>query len=181
MNIALSPVSAQPDLFPFHNTLSAASPSPATPPALSPYAQRTIRRAIRLLERHLKQPGVAFTSAETTRNWLRLQLAGLEREVFMVLLLDNQNRLLAHEILFTGTLGHVEVQPREIVKTVLRHNAAAVVLAHNHPSGEAEPSQNDRLITQKIRNALALIDVRVPDHLVVGSHDIVSFAERGWL
>jgi DNA repair protein RadC len=174
MNTALSRVPAQPDMFPLHTV----TPQPAV---LSAYAQRTIRRAVRLLEIHLKQPDVAFTSSELTRDWLRLQLAGLEREVFMVLLLDNQNRLLAHEILFSGTLGHVEVQPREIVKTVLRHNAAAVVLVHNHPSGEAEPSKSDRLMTQKIRDALALIDVRVPDHLVVGSRDIVSFAERGWL
>lgn len=99
----------------------------------------------------------------------------------MVLLLDNQNRLLAHETLFNGTIGHVEVQPREIVKAALRCNAAAMVLAHNHPSGDAEPSKNDRHITQKIKVALTLVDVRLLDHLVVGFHNVVSFAERGWL
>jgi DNA repair protein RadC len=170
--------STQPDLFPLQVVSSVCSSFPTT---LSPYAQRTIRRAIRLLEKYLKQPGIAFSSSEFTRDWLRLQLSGLEREVFMVLLLDNQNRLLAHETLFNGTIGHVEVQPREIVKAALRCNAAAMVLAHNHPSGDAEPSKNDRHITQKIKEALTLVDVRLLDHLVVGFHNVVSFAERGWL
>jgi DNA repair protein RadC len=174
MNTAQPLVPARPDMFPLH----AVTPPPA---ALSPYAQRIIRRAIRLLENHLKQPGIAFTSSDAVRDWLRLQLAGLEREVFMVLLLDNQNRLLTHEILFSGSIKHVEVQPREVVKVALRCNASAVILVHNHPSGHPEPSKNDRDITQRIKTALALIDVCVPDHLVVGSHDIVSFAERGWL
>ncbi|MDK9365460.1 RadC family protein [Lelliottia wanjuensis] len=178
MNTALSLVSmvspTQPDLF----CIPAGS---EILPTLTPYAQRTIRRAISLLERHLRQPGVAFTSSEATRDWLRLQLAPLEREVFMVLLLDNQHRLLAHETLFTGTINHTEVQPREVVKFALRHNAAAVILAHNHPSGDCEASQADRVITERLVKALALIDISVLDHFVVGHREILSFAESGWL
>lgn len=154
---------------------------PILTPSLSPASQLTVKHALTLLENHLREPGVAFTSVTAARDWLRLTLSGLEREVFMVLLLDNQNRLLAHETLFSGSINRTEVHPREIVKTALRYNAAAVVLAHNHPSGHAEPSDVDRRITGVIKNALALIDVRLPDHLVVGSKDIVSFAERGWL
>ena len=153
---------------------------PATP-GLSPTAQRTVRRALNLLERHLRQPGAAFASTEETRNWLRLKLSALEREVFVALFLDNQHRLLECETLFTGTINHTEVHPREIVKAALHHNAAAVILAHNHPSGMAEPSKADRLLTSGLKSALLLVDVRTLDHLVVGRQDIVSFAERGWL
>lgn len=144
-------------------------------------SQRTIKRALHLLERHLREPGVAFTSTSVARDWLRLKLSGLEREVFMVLLLDNQNRFLTHETLFTGTINSTEVHPREVVKSALRHNAAAVIIAHNHPSGLAEPSEADRHITERLNKALALVDLRLTDHLVIGSKDIVSFAERGWL
>ncbi|MGR7121419.1 RadC family protein [Klebsiella aerogenes] len=149
--------------------------------AISLAAQRTIKRAISLLESYLRQPGVTLTSSGQMRDWLRLKLCGLEREVFMVLYLDNQHRLIAHETLFSGTINSVSVHPREVVKAALKHNAAAVTLAHNHPSGVAEPSQSDRRITEKLQQALALVDVRVLDHFVTGSHDIVSFAERGWL
>lgn len=115
------------------------------------------------------------------RDWLRLQLAGQEREVFMVLYLDNQHRLLESETLFAGSVNHVQVHPREVVKSALRFNAAAVVLAHNHPSGDPEPSQCDRNITGRLKEALALVDVNTLDHLVIGSDGIVSFAERGWI
>ncbi|MBH0547342.1 DNA repair protein RadC [Salmonella enterica] len=155
--------------------------APDAPPALTPYAQRTIRRAVNLLDKHLRQPGVIFTSAASVRDWLRLQLSPLEREVFMVLFLNNQHQLLAHETLFTGGICHTEVHPREVLRVAMRHNAAAVVLAHNHPSGDAEPSQADRLITTRLVNTLALVDIRVLDHFVVGHRDILSFAERGWL
>lgn len=148
---------------------------------MSPGEQRTIRRALNLLARQLREPGVAFTSTHVTRDWLRLHLTGLEREVFIVLWLDNQNRLLAQETLFTGTINSTTVHPRELVKSAMKHNAASAVLAHNHPSQLAEPSQADRQITDRIKTALELVDVRVLDHLVVGGLDIVSFAERGWL
>jgi DNA repair protein RadC len=159
---------------------------PCTTPLLpvsriSPTAQRTIKRAINLLEKHLREPGIAFTSACAARDWLRLKMAGLEREVFMVLYLDNQHCLLACETLFTGTLSNTEVYPREVVKAALRHNAAAVILAHNHPSGHTEASDADRHITERLKKALALIDIRTLDHLIIGGREIVSFAERGWL
>ncbi len=148
---------------------------------MPPSEQRTIRRALNLLAKQLREPGVAFTSTHVTRDWLRLHLAGLEREVFIVLWLDNQNRLLAQETLFTGTINSTTVHPRELLKSAMKHNAASAVLAHNHPSQLAEPSQADRQITDRIKTALELVDVRVVDHLVVGGLDIVSFAERGWL
>lgn len=155
--------------------------TPAVQPALTPYAQRTIQRAVSLLDKHLRQPGVSFLSATETRDWLRLKMAGLEREEFMVLFLNNQHQLLACETLFTGTINHTEVYPREIVKAALRYNAAAVILAHNHPSGTAEPSRADRLITSNLQNTLLLADVRILDHFIIGHREIVSFAERGWL
>ncbi|WP_145584116.1 RadC family protein [Yersinia intermedia] len=148
---------------------------------MSPGEQRTIRRALNLLAKQLREPGIAFTSTHVTRDWLRLHLTGLEREVFIVLWLDNQNRLLAQETLFSGTINSTTVHPRELVKSAMKHNAASAVLAHNHPSQLAEPSQADRQITDRLVNALGLVDVRVLDHLVVGGLDIVSFAERGWL
>ena len=148
---------------------------------MSPSEQRTIRRALNLLAKQLREPGIAFTSTHVTRDWLRLHLTGLEREVFIVLWLDNQNRLLAQETLFTGTINSTTVHPRELVKSAMKHNAASAVLAHNHPSQLAEPSQTDRQITDRIKTALELVDVRVLDHMVVGGLDIVSFAERGWL
>ncbi|WP_411019246.1 JAB domain-containing protein, partial [Salmonella sp. s52026] len=103
---------------------------------------------------------------------LRLHLSPLEREVFMVLFLHTHHQLLAHETLFTGGVRHPEVHPREVLRTAMRHNAAAVVLAHNHPSGDAEPSQADRLITTRLVNTLELVDIRVLDHFVVGHRDI---------
>lgn len=151
------------------------------PSALPFSAQLTIKQALALLEQHLCEPGASFTSTHATRDWLRLKMAGLEREIFMVLFLDTQHRLLEYETLFSGSINSTEVHPREIAKAALRHNAAAVVLAHNHPSGYAEPSEADRLVTQRAVNALALVEVRVLDHLVVGGKDVISFAERGWL
>lgn len=144
-------------------------------------AQQTIRDALTLLEHQLREPGVPFLSASTTRDWLRLNLACQEREMFVVLWLDNQHRLISHDTLFIGTINSITVHPREVVKSGLKNNAAAAVLAHNHPSGEAEPSQADRLMTERLKQALELVDIRLLDHLVVGGMDIVSFAERGWL
>ena len=99
----------------------------------------------------------------------------------MVLFLDNQHRLLSYETLFVGTIDHTEVHSREVVKAALRYNAAAVIVAHNHPSGECEPSRADRLITERLVKALRLVEIRVLDHVVVGQRDTVSFAERGWI
>lgn len=108
-------------------------------------------------------------------------VAALEREEFRVLYLDNQNQLIAHETLFTGTINRTEVHPREVVKRALHFNAAAVILAHNHPSGETTPSQADKTLTQRLVQVLQLVDIRVPDHLIVGGRQIYSFAEHGLL
>ncbi|EGQ2070143.1 DNA repair protein RadC [Escherichia coli] len=143
--------------------------------------QRTIQEALTLLERQLREPSAAFTSSHTVRDWLRLQLAPMDREAFTVLWLDNQHRLIADDMLFLGTINSISVHPREVVKAGLKHNAAAAVLAHNHPSGHSEPSGADRRITERLKQALDLVDIRLLDHLVVGGMDIVSFAERGWL
>ena len=148
---------------------------------LPPSEQQTIRDALTLLARQLREPGVSFTSCHAVRDWLRLQLSTLEREEFTALFLDNQHRLIAHETLFTGTINHTQVHPRELVKAGLKYNCAAVIVAHSHPSGEAKPSDADRRITQRLKQALDLVDIRLLDHLVVGGMDIVSFAERGWL
>ncbi|HBC7363771.1 MULTISPECIES: RadC family protein [Enterobacterales] len=180
MSTAISPLLSQSELFPVSVMAEHGCLLPTTS-GLTPYAQRTIRRAINLLDKYLRQPGIAFTSSTAARDWLRLQLARQEREVFMVLYLDNQHRLLESETLFAGSVNHVQVHPREVVKSALRFNAAAVVLAHNHPSGNPEPSQCDRNITGRLKEALAVVDVNTLDHLVIGSEGIVSFAERGWI
>lgn len=148
---------------------------------LAPTEQQTVRTALTLLARQLREPGASFTSSHAVRDWLRLQLATLEHEEFTALFLDNQHRLIAHETLFTGTINHTQVHPREVVKAALKHNAAAILVAHCHPSGHAEPSEADRRITERLKQALDLVDIRLLDHLVVGGMDIVSFAERGWL
>lgn len=150
-------------------------------PVLSLPAQRTVKRALNLLDRHLREPGVAFTSTQAARDWLRLKMAGLEREEFMVLYLNQQNQLIAHETLFTGSISSTEVHPREVIKRALYFNAAAVVLAHNHPSGDVTPSEADKAITQRLVQALTLVDIRVPDHLIVGDRQIFSFSEHGLL
>jgi DNA repair protein RadC len=120
-------------------------------------------------------------SPHKVRDYLRLGMARLPHEVFVALFLDAQNRLICDEPLFNGTLTQTSVYPREVVKRALHHNAAAVIFAHNHPSGLAEPSRADELVTRSLRDALALVDVRVLDHVIVAGHATVSFAERGLL
>ena len=150
-------------------------------PALPLTAQRTVKRALTLLDRHLRETGVAFTSTQAARDWLKLKMAGLEREEFMVLYLNQQNQLIAHETLFAGYISSTEVHPREVVKRALYFNEEAVILAHNHPSCDTTPSQADKTITQRLVQALQLVDIRVPDHLIVGGTQILSFAEHGLL
>ena len=135
--------------------------------ALSLAAQRTIKRALTLLDRHLRETGVGFTSTQAARDWLKLKMAGLEREEFMVLYLNQQNQLIAYETLFAGSISSTEVHPREVVKRALYFNAAAVILAHNHPSGDTTPSQADKALTQRLVQALQLVDIRVPDHVSI--------------
>jgi len=122
-----------------------------------------------------------FDSPDKVKHYLGLQLEARDHEVFAVLFLDAQSRLIAFEEMFRGTLTQTSVYPREIVKRALALSAAAVILAHNHPSGAAEPSRADEFLTQTLRSALALVDVRVLDHFVVGRGTVVSFAERGLL
>ena len=125
--------------------------------------------------------GDTLTSPEAVRDYLRLTLAARSNEVFVGLFLDSQHRLIAADELFQGTLAQTSVYPREIVKAALAHNAAAVIFAHNHPSGVAEPSRADELLTQSLKAALALVDVRTLDHFIVAGGQVVSFAERGML
>ncbi|CAM4357601.1 RadC family protein [Vibrio agarivorans] len=122
----------------------------------------------------------SFANPEASKQFLQMKLAHYDKEVFAVMLLDNQNRLIRFEELFTGTIDAASIYPREVVKLALDANAAAVIFGHNHPSGVPEPSLSDRRITSRLCDALALIDVRVLDHIVVGEQ-CVSFAERGWL
>jgi DNA repair protein RadC len=123
----------------------------------------------------------ALSSPEKVSDYLRLKLGGQEREVFVVLFLDAQNRVQSQETLFEGTLTQTSVYPREVVKRALYHNAASVIFAHNHPSGIAEQSRADELITQALKKALDLVDIRVLDHFIVAGHQAMSFAERGLL
>ena len=135
-----------------------------------------------LLLRDLREQmrsGPLMTSPQILRDWLRLHCAGLEHEVFLALYLDTQHRLIEVEELFRGTLTQTSVYPRELVKGALTRNAAALAVAHNHPSGEAEPSRADELLTQNLKQALSLVDVRLIDHFVVAGDTVVSFAERG--
>lgn len=124
---------------------------------------------------------ISFTNAEHASDYLRVQLAQKPREVFAMLMLDSQHQLIAYREMFTGTINSAAVYPRELVKQAMDDNAAAVILAHNHPSGVAEPSQADIQITQRIKQAFALIDVTVLDHFVIGHSSAVSFAQRGLL
>ena len=140
---------------------------------------RTVRYAIRILEARLGEPGACIDNPDKTRQYLALQLAEKEHEVFCLLMLDNKHRVIGFEELFRGTIDGASVSPREVVKEVLARNAAAVILAHNHPSGEPEPSRADITLTRRLVEALALIDVRVLDHMVVGGTEVISFAERG--
>ena len=131
--------------------------------------------------REAQSRGGTMTSPHVVRDYLRLTFAALEHEVFVALFLDSQHRLISSEALFRGTLAQTSVYPREVVKCALALNAAAVIFAHNHPSGVAEPSRADELLTQSLKAALALIDVRTLDHFVVAGGEVVSFAERGIL
>ncbi len=139
-----------------------------------------IELARRALTRELSQRPV-FDSPGKVKTYLQLQLGALGHEVFAVLFLDTQTRLIKLEEMFRGTLTQAAVYPREVVKRALDLQASAVIFAHNHPSGAAEPSRADELLTQTLKSALALVDIRVLDHLVVGQSDVISFAERGLL
>lgn len=142
--------------------------------------QAVLELARRALAETLRS-GDALSSPTAVREYLRLSLTGLEHEVFTVVLLDAQNRVLACEELFRGTLTQTSVYPREVVKCALRHNAAALIFAHNHPSGANEPSHADQVLTQSLKQALALVDIKVLDHFIIAGNAALSFAERGLL
>ena len=165
----------------FSASLAEFSAIPGMGPAKYAQLQAVLEMSRRALAEAMKQDSLLNTP-DTVRDYLRLHLAGLRHEVFFALWLDAQNRLIAAEELFRGTLTQASVYPREVVKKALAHNAAAVVLAHNHPSGVAEPSSADSQLTRELKQALALIDVRVLDHFIVaGTACPLSFAERGLL
>ncbi|MCE1185572.1 DNA repair protein RadC [Zoogloea sp.] len=154
---------------------------PGMGPAKYAQLQAVMELARRAIGEQLAQRDV-FDSPGAVRDWLRLHLAALGHEVFVVIFLDAQNRVICYEEMFRGTLTQTSVYPREVLKRVLQHNAAAVILAHNHPSGVGEPSQADQMLTRALQRALELIDVRVLDHFVIaGNTRPVSFAERNLL
>ncbi|WP_020503545.1 RadC family protein [Lamprocystis purpurea] len=150
-------------------------------PALSRTDRILVAKAIRCLEAVYRTKGDCLTSPQATRDYLKLKLYGLSYEVFVCLFLDNRHRVIRYEELFKGTIDGASVHPREVIRRVIETNAAAVIFAHNHPSGVIEPSQADLRITQRLKDALALIDVRVLDHLIVGEGEANSLAERGLL
>lgn len=134
----------------------------------------------RALSEKLQQRDV-FTSPQAVHDYLVLKLGSLTREVFLVLFLDTQNRLVASEEMFSGSLSEASVYPREVVKRALHHNAASVIFAHNHSSGIAKPSQADEFLTKQLKQALALVDVMVLDHFIVAGNNTLSFSARGLL
>ena len=146
-----------------------------------PATGEEVVRAARNLMSHQFKRGMTMNSPRVVRDFLALKLGRLEHECFCVLLLDNRNRLIEYVELFRGTIDGASVHPREVVKLALAKNAAAVVFAHPHPSGVAEPSQADELITQRLKAGLALVDIRVLDHIIVAGGDTSSFVELGLL
>jgi len=139
-----------------------------------------IQRALRILAERLRT-GAALNSPSVVRDYLRLALSGKEHEVFITIFLDAQNRVIEVDEMFRGTLTQTSVYPREVVKAALKCNAGAAIFAHNHPSGVAEPSHADETLTSALKQALALVDVRVLDHFIVAGAGVLSFAERGLL
>lgn len=142
-------------------------------------ANDIIDRAKSVIGQRFRAGSPVLNAPARTREFLRLQLASREHEIFAALFLDNRHRLIEYVELFRGTIDGASVHPREVVKEALGRNAAAVIFAHNHPSGVAEASQADELITRRLRDALALIDIRVLDHIIIGDSATLSFAERG--
>lgn len=143
--------------------------------------QAIIDQAVLILKASYKRENLLVNSSDSVKRFCQLQIASLEHEVFCVLFLDSQHRLISFSEMFRGTIDGASVYPREVAKEALKHNAAAVILTHNHPSGMAKPSQADQEITKRLSEALALLDIRVLDHIVVSPIETLSFAERGLL
>lgn len=153
-------------------------------PGMGPAKYAQLQAGLEMARRHLGEVlerGKPLTDPAATRRYLTAAFRDMPYEIFAVLYLDNRHRVLAFEELFRGTIDGASVHPREVVRQALKHNGAAVIFAHNHPSGVAEPSDADRRLTTRLKDALALVDIRVLDHFVVGDGEVVSFAERGWV
>lgn len=138
-----------------------------------------LAKALEIIERRLRKPGAVVDSSQVVKDYLTIKLAELEHEVFAALFLDGQHRVIKYTEMFRGTLTQTSVYPREVVKEALRINAGAVIFAHNHPSGMTEPSRADEALTKTLKDALALVEVKVLDHIIVGGTTTVSFAEKG--
>jgi DNA repair protein RadC len=138
-----------------------------------------ITTALKILDARIRKDPTPLSAPATVRTYLRLKLEGLEHEAFLCVFLDSQNRVLDMQEMFRGTLTQTSVFPREVVKAALKLNAGAVIFAHNHPSGVAEPSHADETLTQALKQALAHVDVRVLDHFIIANGGVLSFAERG--
>ncbi|HYM28684.1 MAG TPA: DNA repair protein RadC [Steroidobacteraceae bacterium] len=164
--------------------LSADGPRARARAGVGPARYAVMQAALELTRRHFREAlrlGPALAAPELTRTFLQAQLRDRPYEVFCCLYLDNRHRLIAFEELFRGTIDRAGVHPREVLRQTLLHNAAAVIFAHNHPSGVLEPSQADELITRRLKEALALMDVRVLDHFIIGDGQCYSFSEHGLL
>lgn len=143
-----------------------------------------LQAVLEMAKRHLAETiskGDILSAPNKTRMYLSTRLRDRDRESFFILYLDSQNQVIMDEVLFEGTINAANVYPREVVKRALHHNAASIIIAHNHPSGVAEPSSSDKRITHRISDALALVDIRLLDHFIVGDGEVMSFAERGLL
>lgn len=145
----------------------------ATPDQIMEAARQVVDRRM--------QRGTSFVDPATSREYFRDKLSGFEREVFAAALLDTRHQLIEYVELFYGTIDGAEVHPRELLKQALKHNAAAVVIAHNHPSGHLDPSAADRAVTARLKQILGLTDIRLLDHIIVGGRNTLSLAERGWV
>ena len=141
-------------------------------------ADQILEAARQVIDQKIRR-GASFTSPSEVKDYLKAKLSGYEREVFAVMLMDSKHCLIEYVELFQGTIDQAAVYPREVVKLAMQHNAAAMIISHNHPSGNPDPSRADEMLTKRLQDALALVDVRVLDHIIVAGNDTTSFAERG--
>jgi DNA repair protein RadC len=162
-----------------HDKAVASHDRPKSEPGRQKDDDEIIAMALRIIETRMRVPGVKLTSPDLVKEYVSLRIGVQEYESFVVLFLDLRNCLIAGDAMFRGTLTQTSVYPREIVKAALAHNAASVILAHNHPSGSIEPSMTDKVLTNGLKEALALVDVKVLDHIIVSGISTYSFAENG--
>lgn len=141
-------------------------------------ADQILEAARQVIDQKIRR-GASFSSPSEVKDYLKAKLSGYEREVFAVMLMDAKHCLIEYVELFQGTTDQAAVYPREVVKLAMQHNAAAMIISHNHPSGNPDPSRADELLTKRLKEALALVDVRILDHVIVAGNDTTSFAERG--